>query len=84
MKTKPPLLTKPNKTISIVVDEVLKKEKNEIIEYFRNVIERITKKKADNVLVLTFVLRELHKLKKGQKISFDFGTKKVWELKRKK
>ena len=61
------------------------KEYSRQVKYFEEVVGRITKGSCANLFVLTTVLKELPKLKKGKAgVGFDFGTKKEWELRRRK
>ena len=45
-------------------------------EVFEDLHDRLLKQQAETII------KELWKLKRRQKISFDFGTKKEFELKR--
>jgi len=82
-KQSPPLVNFNKRIISVCVDNATKQEQIETTDYFIRIVEKITKKRLENLMVLTFVLRELPKLKSGKVgIRFDFGTKKEWELKR--
>ena len=78
---KPPLITTPKQAISVVLSEE-SKEFDQTAKYFEQVVDRITKGSNESLFVLAVVLRELPKLKVGEKIGFDFGTNKKWELKR--
>ena len=79
----PNLIKTPNKAISCISGESTK-ELEEIGKAFDIAVGNITLGSAERLLVLNIVSREMVKLKKGQKIGFDFGTKKEWELKRNK
>ena len=79
----PNLVKTPNKAISCISGESTK-ELEEIGKAFDIAVGNITLGSAERLLVLNIVSREMVKLKKGQKIGFDFGTKKEWELKRNK
>lgn len=83
MPKQPPLIKTPKKAISCCIGEG-SKEYDKQVKYFEEVVGRITKGSCESLFVLTVVLRELPKLKKGEEVEFDFGTKKEWELKRKK
>ena len=79
----PNLIKTPNKAISCISGESTK-ELEEIGKAFDIAVGNITLGSAERLLVLNIVSREMVKLKKGQKIGFDFETKKEWELKRNK
>jgi len=82
-KQSPPLVKFKKRVISVCVDDTTTKEQIETTDYFIRIVEKITKKRLENLMVLTFVLKELPKLKRGKVgIKFGFGTKKEWELKR--
>ena len=81
----PNLIKTPNKAISCISGKSTStKELEEIGKAFDIAVGNITLGSAERLLVLNIVSREMVKLKKGQKIGFDFGTKKEWELKRNK
>ena len=82
MKQLPPLLKTPKKAISVCMAEASDKEKDEVTESFLKTVIKITRFRLENLWVLKFILKELPRLKKGNKIGFDFGTKKEWEFKR--
>ena len=79
------LIKTPNKAISCVSGESTK-ELEEIGKAFDIAVRNIILGSAEKLAVLNIVLREMMKLKlkPNQKISFDFGGKKVFELKRSK
>ncbi len=78
---KPPLIETPNKSISVCIGEG-SKEYDEISKQFEVRIGKITKGSGEKLFVLSTVLNELLKLKKGQGVKFDLGTSKRFELKR--
>lgn len=77
------LIKTPTKAISCVSGENTK-ELEDVGKAFNKAVENITKGSAENLLVLDIILREMAKLKPKQKIGFNFGTKKEFELLRKK
>jgi len=83
-KQSPPLLKTKDKAVSVCMAEASNKEKDEVTESFLKTVIKITRFRLENLWVLKFVLKELPKLKKGQRVGFDFGTNKEWELKRNK
>lgn len=81
-KQTPPLVKTTDKAIAVCgFDD---EEQIEIFDFFIKSVLRATRKNMNNVWVLAYVIREIPRLKKGAKMGFDFGTKKEWELKRKK
>ena len=77
--TKPPLIETPHKAISVVADES-SRENKEQWERFAKAVAKITKGSVEKTFVLTIVLQELLKLKRGQYVGFDFGTSKEFEI----
>lgn len=77
----PNLVTTPTKVISCVSGESTK-ELEEIGKAFDIAVGNITRGSAKKLLVLNIILREMLKLKAKQKVGFDFGGKKEFELKR--
>ena len=77
------LIKTPNKAISCVSGESTK-ELEEIDKAFNTAVGNITLGSAEKLAVLNIILREMMKLKPNQKIGFDFGGKKVFELRRKR
>jgi len=75
------LIKTPSKAISCVSGESTE-ELNEVRKAFDDVVGNITKGRAEKLLVLNIVLREMMKLKPKKKISFDFGGKKEYKLTR--
>ena len=79
MKT--PLIKTDKRAIAVVADEG-SKSYDQTIQEMEGVIGRIIKGRESNTIVLIIVLKEMMKIRKGGKIGFDFGGKKVFELKR--
>ena len=75
------LIKTKDKAISCVAGAT-QKEFQEISKALDIVIGEITSCKAEKLMVLNMVLREMVKLKPKHKIGFDFGGKKEFELKR--
>ena len=73
------LIKTPNKAISCVSGELEKIDKA-----FDTAVRNIILGSAEKLAVLNIILREMMKLKPNQKIGFDFGGKKIFELRRKR
>lgn len=83
-KQSPPIVKTKDKVIATCMAKATDKEKDEVTDRFLKMVIKITRFRLENLWVLHYVLKELPKLKKGEKVGFDFGTKKEWELERKK
>jgi len=76
------LITIKDRAISCVAGES-EKEFNEAITENVKIVRKICDDfKTEKLMVLNIVLREMMKLKPKQKIGFDFGGKKEFELRR--
>ena len=75
------LITTKDKAISAVSSESTK-EFNDSIKEHEKIVGNIVNGSVEKLMVLNIVLREMTKLKPKQKIGFDFGGKKEFELRR--
>ena len=79
--TKQPMIKTSDKVIAIVGDES-STEFDKYVKQFEVIMGKIVRGSIERIMVFNIVFQEMLKLKINQKVAFDFGGKKVFELKR--
>lgn len=78
-----PLIKTSNRVISVVADEG-SKSYDRTIKETEAILAKIIKGSEAKAIVLSVVLREMLKMKKGKSMGFDFGSFKEFKLTRTK